>query len=145
MSRRKLTAEKRTAVIALVEEGLTLKDAAGRAGVSEGSLRNWLTKGRKGGPPEYREFATAVDRARMKDGRPEVREGEVPDTETPGSEEDLRIVTWKAAKGGSVQAMKLYWEMLRSKDRDEQPQDPFAALDGPVDLRVIRERKAANL
>lgn len=134
MAESKFTAKNKESVIALVGEGLSLADAARETGLSPETVDGWLKKSRRDDPGDYAGFAAEVDAARL----------ECQQREEPGTEEELKRITWIAAKKGSVQAMKLYWEMVRkSSDPDEVPEDPFAALDGPVDLAVVRERKSA--
>lgn len=119
----------------LIFDGLSLKDAAREAKVSEKTVKNWLTRGRKEGEGPYADFAVAIEQARE----------EAASREQPMTEEELRLVVSRAAKGGSVQAQKLYWEMLKrghQDDPNQKPDDPFAQLDQDDELTAAREARA---
>ena len=66
---------------------------------------------------------------------------EAAEPEGPGTEDELKVITWRAAKKGSVQAMKLMHEIQRA-DRPPLPEpfDPFKDLDAfDVDTLKVRE------
>lgn len=59
-----LTAERQTALIAAIERGLPLREAALLAGVSYDSLNRWRKQGEsEDAPHEFREFFLALERA----------------------------------------------------------------------------------
>jgi transposase-like protein len=132
-SKSKFTPDNCQAIVELIFDGVSISDAAREAGVNVKTVKNWLSKGRAEGEGPYADFAESVDRAR----------GEVERREPPGTEEELRLVVWRAAKGGSVAAQKLYWEMLRASDDDEKEADPFDELDGDELAEARAKREAA--
>lgn len=128
----KFTEEKREGVIDRVRIGVSQADAARAVGVSEKTVKHWLTRGRKEDAGQYAEFADAVAEARA----------EAAERVEPMDRDELARVVAQAARGGSVQAMKLQWEMLRAKPPDEEsePADGFEALD---ELEERRQRQAS--
>ncbi len=136
MAASKFTTEITEGLIELVGDGLTIKDAALAMEVREKTVRNWLAKGRSEEDGPYAAFAAAIEEAQQ----------EVQDQEEPMDRDELALVVSKAARKGSVQAMKLMEEMLRrgaNDDSDEKPSDPFDALDSEVpSLDEARARKA---
>ena len=116
----KFTPENRETFAALTEDGLTIADAARATGIGEKTAKRWLARGRRETSGAYADFADAVDRAR------EARD----QAEPPLDPAELKAVVSRAAKKGSVQAMKLYWEMIRAEEQPgPEPDDPFAELD----------------
>lgn len=138
MAASKFTTEITEGIIDLVSDGLTIKDAALAVEVREKTVRNWLAKGRSEEDGPHAAFAEAIDEAQQ----------EAEQQEEPMNREELMLVVSKAARKGSVQAMKLMEELLRrgaNDDSDEKPSDPFDALDedGEVtSLEAARARKA---
>ena len=97
--------EVRGLLVASVAAGLSLPEACVQAGMSEATVRTWLRKGR-GGEERYTAFAREIAEARnVATSQPE-----------PMTEGELLEAVSAAAKKGSVQAMKLYWEMLRADE-----------------------------
>jgi transposase len=138
MAASKFTPEVTEGILELVTDGLTIKDAARAMEVREKTVRNWLAKGRSEEDGPHAAFAEAIEEAQQ----------EAQDQEEPMDREELLLVVSKAARKGSVQAMKLMEEMLRVKRDDpegEKPQDPFDALDAETDdeLAAARARKAS--
>jgi transposase len=116
-------------VIDAIKSGASLDEAARHAGCGDRTVDRWLKKGRLDPRGPYGRFAAQVDGARRAQGIvPDAGEDEV--TMTRG---ELRQVTEKAARNGSVQAMKLMRDFL-----DEEPEER-----GPdaVDL-LVAARKA---
>lgn len=136
MAASKFTTETTEGLIELVGDGLTIKDAALAMEVREKTVRNWLAKGRSDEDGPHAAFAEAIEEAQQ------VAEERV----EPMDRDELLLVVSKAARLGSVQAMKLMEEMLRrgaNDDSDEKPSDPFDALDSEVpSLDEARARKA---
>jgi len=106
-------------VVGAVAAGVSLADAARRAGISERTLYNWLKRGEHEPDSTYGMFAAAVAAARDHS------------TQAPPMTDDaLRVAVSRAARAGSIQAMRLYWEMLHADTGDEEaPDDPLLALD----------------
>lgn len=119
-------------VLGAVGAGLSIVDAATQVGVSERTVKNWLTRGRREPESKYGPFAVAVDGAR--DG---------PGADAAMSRDELFVVVSRAARKGSVQAQKLYWEMLNGPGASEEVEvesDPLAGVD---EVARRRERAAA--
>lgn len=128
----KFNAETTTAILESVRLGVTTHDAARAAGVSRRTIGTWITKGNKG-VDGYVKFVADLKAAREK-ARTRVE---------PMSEAEHRLVVSESARNGSVQAMKLYDEMLqRDKAPDEPrkdvPADPLSGMDELARLRALR-------
>ncbi|HUB99109.1 MAG TPA: transposase [Solirubrobacterales bacterium] len=137
MAASKFTAEITEGLIELVTDGLTIKDAALAMEVREKTVRNWLAKGRGEEDGPHAAFAEAIEEAQQ----------ESQSKEEPMDRDELLLVVSKAARKGSVQAMKLMEEMLRAKPDDpgEKPEDPFDTLDSETEdeLAAARAKKAS--
>jgi hypothetical protein len=131
----KFTAETRGALLDLMADGLTLKDACREVEIREKTVKDWLTRGRKESEGDYAEFAVAVDATRE----------DAADFEAPMDEAELKLAVSRAAKKGSVAAQKLLWEMLRAAtddDDEDEDADPFEALDAEDEVAKKRAAKA---
>ena len=98
-------------IAARVEHGVSLPDAATAQGARPETVRTWLRRGRREDSGPYADFAQAIEQACERvASRPEPM----------GDNELARRVG--DGRGGSVQAAKLRWEMLRSSEgRDVKP------------------------
>lgn len=114
MASTKFTPEARAALLERFAAGLTVADAAAAEGLNRFTVRDWIAKGRRESSGPYTEFAAAVD-----DARREARER----VEPMDHDELLRVVS-EAARKGSVQAMKLRWEMICAERADEETAEP---------------------
>ena len=123
----KFTPENRGALLERFAAGVSQADACRVVGVREPTLKMWLTKGRKGQEP-YADFAAAVDKARQ----------EVKDRPEPMDEEELFRVVSETARKGSVQAMKLRWEMICASRKPAEPEVPQADPLGQADELAAR-------
>ena len=76
--RSRFTAEARGGVLQGLYAGLTLAEAAERAGLPVQLVKNWLTRGRRfeSGGTEYGRFVVEVDAAREAAATSEMTEGE---------------------------------------------------------------------
>ncbi len=130
MARSKFTTERRTQIIEAVAAGVSIADAANAAGVRHTTLKEWLAKGRADdAPDDFAAFAAAVDGARRaSDERPE-----------PMTRDELKHVVSDMARRGSVNAAKLYADILDRED--EANDDPVD--DGPNPLAAV-DRHAAR-
>lgn len=106
-------------VLEALRAGASTADAARHNEVSSRTVKRWLQRGREnpGGP--YGEFAADVDE--LRDAR-EVS-GE------PMSEDELRATISRACRAGSVQAMRVYWEILQADKQRKRPHNSLAQLD----------------
>lgn len=109
------------AVVARIEVGLSVAEAAEGAGLKLATVRGWIARGRREEEGTYAEFAAAVTEAL---GAPKL------EAMTP---EEHRAKVSEVARKGNVQALKLMWEMIRA-DRDadedaERPADPLEEID----------------
>jgi hypothetical protein len=135
----KFTYEARIAILARLEAGTTLSDAARAAGIRLPTLKRWLTRGRNERQGPYADFARAVDAAK------EASEG-------PMTFESFLAQLEKSVRAGNVQAMKLWWEIERGNTKpdrenpasrqDDAAEDPFEALDAADELAQARARRA---
>lgn len=117
----------------LIADQVPFKDACREVGVQPKTVRNWLAQGR-GGDERYAEFAAAFDASKE----------EIEQREAPMDREELLLAVSKAARKGSVQAMKLMEEMLRrGNDDPNEEQDGFEELDAEDELAAKREEKAS--
>ncbi|HVQ60390.1 MAG TPA: hypothetical protein VMS60_15930 [Solirubrobacterales bacterium] len=119
-------------------DGLTIAEAAKAAGIAAKTAKNWLSRGRKelrdGGGP-YADFVLSIEEVRR----------QVEDRKEPMSKDELKLVVSETAKAGSVQAQKLYFEMLKAEKGNGNtgdPDDPFADLDGD-EVAAARAKRAA--
>jgi transposase len=120
VSASKFTPEIRGALIERTAAGVSLPDACRAVGVREGTVKSWLTRGRREGSGAYAEFAQQIEQAREAvRSRPESMD-----------EDELRQRVSEMVRGGSVQGAKLYWEMLRAGQSEDAPAevDPFDAV-----------------
>ncbi len=116
----------------LIGDGASFKDACREMGVQEKTVRNWLARGRKEDDGKYAEFATIFDTAKE----------EVEQQEGPLTREEWEVLTSRAARAGSVQALKLYDEYLRRGGEGEDDEDDFDALDGETEDELEERRRA---
>jgi hypothetical protein len=105
-----------------VELGVSLADAAVAESARPETVRGWLRRGRRENAGPYADFAAGIDQARSEaESRPE-----------PMDADELAHVVSEQARKGSVQAMKLRWEMLRAPDPEREgvkDDDPLAEVD----------------
>lgn len=134
MAASKFTPETRGALLERFAAGVSLADAARTLDLREPTVKGWLTRGRRESTGLYAEFVQAVEIAREEArNRPE-----------PMDEDELRRVVSETARKGSVQAMKLMWEMIladRQSSENEKPQPEqgsVEALDELAELRATR-------
>lgn len=122
--------EVRDRLVSLAGDGLTLPDSCLQAGVPEETVKTWLKKGRRGDEP-YATFASELDAAR---DQAALAAG-------PLDEDELLLEASKAARKGSVQAMRLVWNMLRAAAADEADNEPdeLDAIDQLVARRFARQ------
>jgi hypothetical protein len=96
-------AQKAPELLACVKAGATVEEAAVAQDVPIGTARRWLRDGRQGKRP-YVEFSTQVDECRG-----ERREAERA-LEGPLSPEEAESLLARAARKGSVPALRLFYE-----------------------------------
>ena len=117
----KFTPENRGRLVELISAGLTISHAARQIGIRANTVNAWLTRGRREGKGPYSDFAGAVDEAR-RNALPE-----------PLTEDEHRRLVSREARKGSVQAQKLYWEMIcadrSANEEPEAPADPLQTID----------------
>ncbi len=116
-------------VLAAVEAGCSLRDAAREAGVAPRTVKRWLARGRREQAGAHQEFTEAVEKVWA------ARELPASD-DPPMGDGELRVAVSEAARAGSVPAMKLYWEMLLA-DRERRP-NPLAEFDELARRRARR-------
>lgn len=118
MATSKFTPETHGALIERTAAGVSLPDACRALDLRLSTVKGWITRGRREADGDHAEFVAALDAARE----------EARDRPGPMTREELRLEVSRAARNGSVQAMKLMDEMLRA---DKGP-DAFSDLDQEV-------------
>lgn len=123
----KFTAEARGALVERFAAGCTIPDAAAAVGISEKTIKHWLTRGRQEQVGEYADFARRVDEARSlaKD--------------LPGQmdEPEFRQHLETAVRKGNTQAMKLWADLYVDPPPEaDEPVDPLAKFDAVASRRV---------
>jgi hypothetical protein len=103
-------ADKSPEILASVQAGASIEEGANAADVAVATARRWLRDGRKGKQP-YARFAEAVDDARgaRKDAERRMKDG-------PLSAEEAELLLARAARKGSVPALRLYYERRNAED-----------------------------
>lgn len=126
---RRFTPEVRAALLAHIRTGSTLADACEVTGLSVNTAKTWLRRGRREITGDYADFVAAIDQAREAAATAEMT----------GNEFQAHLAA--AVRRGSVQAMKLWWEVNAGDDRGPDPYG-FAELDGPYRLHPRNGRGA---
>lgn len=129
MAAPKFTAETRAAIIANVRAGSSFADGCRAGGVRLKTAEGWLARGRREPRGLYAEFAAAISTAR----------GALENAalDRPAFERALA----KAIRAGSVQAMKLWWDIHGQREESDAETDPFDDLESD-ELAQRRERAA---
>lgn len=133
--------EVQEAFVRFARMGISIRDAAREIGISEKTVKRWLLNGTREPDGPYGEFTRRVNVAR------EQADGDgLSEEMTP--EELLRVAS-RAARKGSVQAMRLVWDMLGkrraepgSEDDGEEgsrDEDQMKALDELAERRTSRQ------
>jgi transposase-like protein len=109
-------------LIASVQAGASIEEAARHAGVPAATVRRWLRDGRKG-RRKYEAFAVAVDGARGERKRAEraLKDG-------PLTNEEAAQLLARAARKGSVPALRLWYERVAVDDASKRDADARALL-----------------
>jgi hypothetical protein len=97
------------AIVDAVESGATIEEAAIAVDLPVATVRRWLRDGRKGKSPQDT-FAAAVDLARAE------RKNAEDALDAPLTTEEAEILVAKAARKGSVPALRLYFELRAAQD-----------------------------
>ena len=117
------------AILASVQAGASIEDGARANDVPVATVRRWLRDGRKGTEP-YLNFAKAVDGAR---GERKAAERAL---DGPLSAEEAELLLAKAARKGSVPALRLWFEQRaagESKRRGDGARELLASVFGDDD------------
>lgn len=109
MAASRFTGPNRAEIVARIEAGASVADAARAIGAAPDTVKKWIARGRKG-EPEYAEFVAAVEAARM-------RHADQP----PMTRAEFQRHLDAAVRAGSVQAMKLWSELDRERSRPGRP------------------------
>ena len=117
-------------LVGAMKAGLSLRDACRQVGVNENTARGWLRRGRQESEGPFADFAAAMEAARA-----------VEAPFGPMTEKELKLHIWRAVKRGSVQAMKLYAEILRHEERRPPKTDSLGAVD-ELAARRAQEKSA---
>lgn len=140
----RFTLERREAFLGLLQEGKTQVEACESLRVSQGTIRKWLSRGRKAESGDAFDFATAHDAIRKPPRKPapaelvaEVRRGGLSEAQLVGLLEE-------AAVQGNVQAMKYLLERPWERKRDDEGEAEGKGTSIFDELSALRERKAAG-
>jgi len=88
--------------------GATIEEAAVMAEINIHTIRSWLQRGRKGGP--LAEFAKALDDTRA------ARKNAEAELDGPLTDHEAELLIAKAARKGSVPALRLHYERQSAKE-----------------------------
>lgn len=102
------------AIADAVKAGASVEEASSVAGVPAATVRRWLRDGRKGKQP-YAVLSTAVDGAKK-----ERKQAEQALADGPLSPEEAERLVARAARKGSVPALRLYFERVAAADASER-------------------------
>jgi Asp-tRNA(Asn)/Glu-tRNA(Gln) amidotransferase C subunit len=102
-------------IVASVRAGASIDESARQVDVAVASVRRWLRDGRKNTEGRYAAFAAAVDEAR---GQRKQAERAIKEGPLTGEEADLLIA--RAARRGSVPALRLWFEQRAADDSAER-------------------------
>lgn len=111
---------------------MTFAEAAEAAEIKLGTAQGWRARGKRETEGPYHEFTKAVERALHQE------------TVEPMTPEEHRLKVAEVARKGNVQALKLYWEMIRADQEatddgeQEAPQNPLSEVDELAQLRTAR-------
>ena len=108
-------------ILASVQAGCSIEEAARAAGVAPATCRRWLSAGRKG-REAYAPWASALDAARG-----ERKQAQRAIKDAPLSPEEADLLLARAARKGSIPALRLWLEM-RSRDDAGRRGDDARAL-----------------
>ncbi len=103
---------------------MSIDEAARQAGKPAGTVRRWLTEGRKRPDGKHGAFARVVD---------EARKAQRVDLEGDMTHEEAERIVVAAMRRGSLQAVKL-WLALHPLNDGAAEGDPFAEFD-PLGFR----------
>lgn len=92
-------------ILEAVQAGVSIEESARTAGVPVATVRRWLREGRKG-KSTYAAWAEEMDKARA-DRRVAERA-----LDGPLSEEEAELLLARAARKGSVAALRIFFERL---------------------------------
>jgi hypothetical protein len=112
MSRPTLFESRSEAVLEALKAGATIGEAAIGAGTTKQTVNGWLSRGRKQPGSMYGRFAASVDTAFAARKMPAT-------DDRPADRKELMLLATKAARSGSVPAMKLLAELLEPTDADK--------------------------
>lgn len=143
MARTKFTPENTALIVSTLRAGGSFAEACRTVEVRQKTAEGWLTRGRRETEGPYAAFAKAVADAREEFDQAGMDEDEF----------DKHLA--RAVRAGSVQAMKLWWQIHGGKDpdspdaEDAKPgdRDPFTEIEQEDELaekRAAREGRAAQ-
>ncbi len=110
------------AVLIAIRKGASVADAARSLHIGSRTVQRWLAKGRNQPQSRYASFAATVDQIRA------ARRMPTPAAAGEMGEYELFVRVSEACRAGSVQALRLYWRMLRARPDREPPRKPTEEL-----------------
>lgn len=123
--------ERSGAVLGSLLAGASAADAARQHGVSSRTVERWVQKGRLDSAGRYGAFAAAVDARRALEPEEDFE---------PVTADELALLVSKAARAGSVPAMRLRHQML-AEAADGRPYAADAAM---REVDELARRRALN-
>ena len=117
------------AIMEAVQAGVSIEDASRSVDVPVATVRRWLRDGRKGRDP-YAAFTRAIDGARAdRKAAERALEGAL----TP---DEAELLLAKAARKGSVSALRLWFERRAAEDASRRGEGAQEALERVFDERA---------
>jgi hypothetical protein len=101
------------AILSSVVAGTSIDEAARNADVPVATVRRWLRDGRRGKSP-YDTFAEALDNARAD------RQNAEDDLDGPLDPREAELLLAKAARKGSVPALRLWFELKNAGESSKR-------------------------
>lgn len=121
MSRMTMFERHSQAVLEGIRAGATVGEAGAGEDVAESTIHGWLKRGRKDPLSKYGKFAGQVDEAFTARTMPAPGD-------RPADRGELLMMATRAARGGSVTAMRLLAELLEPTDKNKG--DSLTDFDG---------------
>jgi len=108
-------------IIDAIQAGASIEEAATTTDVPVTTVRRWLRDGRKGRDP-YAAFAAAVDGARAD------RKNAESALDGPLTAAEAEVLIARAARKGSVPALRLWYDLRGADNAGRRSQDARAAI-----------------
>ena len=121
------------AVLAALDGGATVAEAAVLGEIPEDTLRTWIKRGRRAPESRFGEFARTVDAAR--------RLPEYDPTAPLPTREELLARLAEQARAGSVRACEVLLKLIPPESEVPLAPEPFAETDQLAERRQVRSER----